>query len=81
MLLIVISSIVHHFKERQAIRDTWASKSFNRNLRYVVRTVFLLGRAIYDSAGQERMASESKIHDDIIQEDFVDSYFNLLVCI
>lgn len=59
---------------RQLIRGTWASikhyKGFN------ITTVFLLGKS-QDPLEQPRIVEESRVHGDIIQEDFIDTYKNL----
>ena len=64
-----------NFQERAAIRDSWASDS-NAN----TKVIFLLGHIGNDtSALQINVTKESEEFDDIIQEDFIDSYANLTV--
>ena len=80
LLLIVVCSAVKHFEQRQAIRQTWASDSFNRTLLpYAVRIVFLLGKSVNDPLLQRKIENESFKEGDIIQEDFIDTYYNLYV--
>ncbi|RNA03629.1 beta-1-3-galactosyltransferase 1-like [Brachionus plicatilis] len=60
------------FFERQQIRETWANKSLFKN----IRTVFLVGLSNNVSINQ-LLAEESQTYEDIVQEDFIDSYENL----
>lgn len=43
---------------------------------FLIRTVFLIGRTEYIGA-QARIENESRLYDDLIQEDFTDTYNNL----
>ena len=73
-LLIFVHSAPSHAKERQHIRDTWASV-----MRYAGRntnTVFMLARPSSPTM-QQHLVAESKAYGDIIQGDFIDHYRNL----
>ena len=75
ILLVVVLSAMKNFRERQAIRESWASDS-NAN----TKVVFLLGHIGNDTSPlQVNVSKESDEFDDIIQEDFIDTYANLTV--
>ncbi|KAH9367871.1 hypothetical protein HPB48_021480 [Haemaphysalis longicornis] len=71
-LAIVVLSAVGHFVERRAIRSTWAGDA----VRPTARVFFLLGTTANGSL-QRRVEEESIAHRDIIQGEFLDSYYNL----
>ncbi|XP_071548956.1 beta-1,3-galactosyltransferase 5-like isoform X2 [Panulirus ornatus] len=73
-ILAVVPSAVHHFVERQRIRDTWANPDFYPYTR--TRTLFVLG-ATTNTTLQRNVQDEMDAHHDIIQNDFIDSYRNL----
>lgn len=60
------------FYVREKIRSTWANKEQFPNFK----VIFSLGLSL-DRDINEKVINESRIHKDIIQEDFIDSYFNL----
>ena len=63
--MVLVSSAVGHFEQREAIRWTWASDD---NLDdFNVRVIFLLGQG---TEQQSLVADESRISRDIVQEDF-----------
>lgn len=77
-LLLVVKSLIPHFDRRQAIRKTWgrAGVYANRN----VAIVFLLGNTIPGDDLpdlQEMLYHEAKIHRDLLQWDYRDTFFNL----
>lgn len=73
LLLAFIPISADKFKERQQIRKTWS----NRTLFPSMRAVFLFG---YENPEKSNnLANENKIYQDIIQEDFIDSYKNLTI--
>lgn len=73
-LLILFYSItsVSHFKQRQQIRQLWS----NRTMYPQVRFVFMTGLSLNQTINQ-LIKSESQFYGDIVQQDFLDSYFNL----
>lgn len=79
-LLLAIKSLAPHFDRRQAIRQSWGRAGVIANQTVV--TIFLLGNA---TAGDhhpdlsEMLHYESVRHNDIIQWDYRDSFFNLTV--
>ena len=64
-LLVLVSSSVDHFNQREAIRWTWASEDSLE--QFNVRVIFLLGQG---NEQQSLVADESRISRDIVQEDF-----------
>ena len=74
-LLVVVCSAVENAKERDTIRDSWASPSLTPDS---VKVVFLVGKSNNFSVESDIMAEADKF-GDIIQEDFLDSYANLTV--
>ncbi|KAL3885846.1 hypothetical protein ACJMK2_025878 [Sinanodonta woodiana] len=73
-LIIFIFTTHQHQQERNAIRQTWLNcTNINKaNIRYS----FLLGE-VSDENIRKLVEDENKIHNDIIKEDFVDTYQNL----
>lgn len=74
LLLVMIRSIFSHYDRRMAMRETWAMQENFKNL--TVKFVFLFAQPS-DTQIQRALTRESQIFDDIIQEDFEESYSNL----
>lgn len=62
------------FKERKIIRETWG----NKNLFKLTRVVFLIGFS-KNEAINKILIEENQRFNDIVQEDFIDSYKNLTI--
>jgi hypothetical protein len=81
-LLIVVPSIPSHSNVRNAIRKTYGSysnKSFvidHINIEVTVKLMFLLGKD-GDVNTERSVQNESKVYNDIVESDFVESYKNL----
>lgn len=81
-LVIMILSVHTHIDTRTAIRNTWGRASnpgvWPRHgpLKQKVSLVFLFG-STKNHLANKIVAEESKMYGDIVQADFVDSYFNL----
>ncbi|XP_053242727.1 beta-1,3-galactosyltransferase 5 isoform X2 [Podarcis raffonei] len=73
-LVILVTSSHKQSKARMAIRETWGRERKIDNKRIV--TYFLLGSTLTD-VDQRAIDDENKKHRDIIQKDFLDSYYNL----
>ena len=72
-LVYVVKSAMQNFDKRLAIRKTWG---FEKRFSDVpVRTVFLLGIS-NDKNLEERIKREYENYGDIVQGDFIDSYYN-----
>ncbi|XP_062256980.1 N-acetyllactosaminide beta-1,3-N-acetylglucosaminyltransferase 2 [Platichthys flesus] len=79
-LLLAIKSQVSHFDRRQAIRQSWGRAGVVSN--QTVAVVFLLGNATawdHHPDLSSSLRDESLRHQDIIQWDYRDSFFNLTV--
>lgn len=77
-LLIVVKSIITQHDRREAIRRTWGQEKDVEGKR--IRTLFLLGTASKEEERanhQKLLDYENHIYGDILQWDFLDSFFNL----
>uniref|UniRef100_A0A131XUF2 Hexosyltransferase n=1 Tax=Ixodes ricinus TaxID=34613 RepID=A0A131XUF2_IXORI len=73
-LLLVVKSALSHRDRREAIRHSWG---FEKRFSDVpIRCVFVLGVNADDPATQDAVDSEYALHGDLVQADFVDSYYN-----
>lgn len=73
-VVVVVCTGISNFDERQAIRDTWANYLSEPSVNG--KLVFLVG--VGDNKHiQNKLRRESTIYNDIVQENFVDSYRNL----
>jgi len=71
-LVCYVHTAVDHFKRRARIRETWGRQENYNNTK--IRVVFFTGRT--DKAGwlQGALEYEAEMYDDIVQEDFLDTY-------
>ena len=71
-LLILVTSSLRHSDRRLAIRETWGRQQSN------VKMIFLLGNtAAPDEVLEDEIKTENENYNDILREDFIDSYQNL----
>lgn len=75
-LLVVVCVSPANTLQRQTIRETWGS--IVREENSFVKLVFLLGNP-HNASLQTEILIESAQHQDIVQEDFIDSYRNLSI--
>ncbi|XP_035674170.1 beta-1,3-galactosyltransferase 1-like [Branchiostoma floridae] len=75
LLMIVTSSPTNH-AQRHVIRHTWGNTHVRNSPDITIVTMFAVGKT-NDVITQRALEYENKIQQDIIQEDFVDSYRNL----
>lgn len=73
-LVIIVKSAMANFERRQTIRNTYGDE--NRFPNLVIRTVFLLGVQGFTSDLQLSVDRENQNFRDIVQADFIDTYFN-----
>ncbi|KAG5884967.1 hypothetical protein JTB14_000360 [Gonioctena quinquepunctata] len=73
-LLIMVCSAPANSESRNAIRETWGSQE--NLLGHSVYLNFFIG-GTSDSSLQRDLLEESSQYGDIIQENFIDSYYNL----
>ncbi|KAM5165451.1 UDP-GlcNAc:betaGal beta-1,3-N-acetylglucosaminyltransferase 7 [Mantella aurantiaca] len=77
-LLIVVKSIITQHDRRDVIRKTWGKEKAVNGKK--IRTLFLLGTAMKEEERanyQKLLEFENQIYGDILQWDFLDSFFNL----
>ena len=70
-LLIYVHSSPQNLNRRMAIRETWAKNS----LFLEIKTIFVMG--VKNNQSNEEIKLEHGIYNDIVQENFEDSYRNL----
>ncbi|KAG2458864.1 UDP-GlcNAc:betaGal beta-1,3-N-acetylglucosaminyltransferase 7, like [Polypterus senegalus] len=77
-LLMVIKSVIEHHDRREAVRQTWGKE---RNIGdKKIKTLFLLGTPSLDNDAknlQKLIEFEDRLYGDILQWDFLDTFFNL----
>ncbi|XP_060596797.1 beta-1,3-galactosyltransferase 1-like [Ruditapes philippinarum] len=74
-VLVVVNTATDHFERRLAIRETWTNDKYYNHLG-IVRVVFLIGKPKNEII-QNIINKEANQFKDILQGDFVDTYFNL----
>ncbi|KAB7495989.1 Beta-1,3-galactosyltransferase brn [Armadillidium nasatum] len=73
-LMYIVKSAMHNFENREMIRNTWGYE--NKYIDVSIRTVFLLGYDFDSPDLQIKVEKEANTHKDIIQAEFIDSYYN-----
>ncbi|XP_069801487.1 beta-1,3-galactosyltransferase 5 [Dendropsophus ebraccatus] len=77
-LVFLVTTTYGQKEARSAIRHTWGKERLIQGKRVV--TFFLLGTRETESAREKvNLAQENIIHRDIIQRNFVDTYYNLTI--
>ncbi|CAF2266709.1 unnamed protein product [Rotaria magnacalcarata] len=71
-IIVCVHSTPAYYQRRLLIRETWAA----RNVFPEIRLVFMLGQTI-DNKIMQAVKFENDLYQDIVQEDFLDSYRNL----
>lgn len=77
-MLMVIKSVATQHDRREAIRRTWGKEQVLHGKR--IKTLFLLGKPSNEEERrnhQKLVEFEDQIYGDILQWDFLDSFFNL----
>lgn len=77
-ILMVIKSVATQHDRREAIRRTWGKEQVLNGKR--IKTLFLLGKPSNEEERlnhQKLVEYEDQIYGDILQWDFLDSFFNL----
>ncbi|MBZ3885109.1 Lactosylceramide 1,3-N-acetyl-beta-D-glucosaminyltransferase [Sciurus carolinensis] len=80
LLLLFIKTAPENYHRRSAIRRTWGSEEYVRSqLNANIKTLFALGtpNPLKGEELQKKLVWEDQIYNDIIQQDFVDSFYNL----
>ncbi|XP_068129590.1 beta-1,3-galactosyltransferase 1-like [Hyperolius riggenbachi] len=74
-LIMLVMGKVHDLEARHTIRATWGNES---NYDVDVMTIFLLGFSSFvPDRTQMLLEEESEAFGDIVQQDFMDTYYNL----
>ncbi|XP_067850737.1 UDP-GlcNAc:betaGal beta-1,3-N-acetylglucosaminyltransferase 7 [Heptranchias perlo] len=77
-LLVIVKSIITQYDRREAIRKTWGKEMVMDGKQ--VKTLFLLGTSSNEnerSHHQKLLEYENVIYRDVLQWDFMDTFFNL----
>ncbi|XP_020795197.1 LOW QUALITY PROTEIN: lactosylceramide 1,3-N-acetyl-beta-D-glucosaminyltransferase B [Boleophthalmus pectinirostris] len=86
LLLLFVKTSPENIQRRQAIRSTWGNQTYiQQSLGVTVKVLFVLGaREASDNSldidpfgPQELLEFEDKMHNDLIQQGFIDSFHNL----
>ncbi|XP_050950395.1 beta-1,3-galactosyltransferase 1-like [Labeo rohita] len=75
-LILMVPVAPHQLDARNAIRSTWGNESSVQGK--AVLTLFMVGLTRGPEA-QQQLEEESQQHRDLVQSNFVDSYFNLTI--
>jgi len=77
-LLIVVCSAIPNFDARMAIRSSWGKQE---DLVPGIQIIFLVGTVenTWNSTDLPELEKEAEMYNDILQEDFIDSYANLTI--
>ncbi|XP_002415149.3 beta-1,3-galactosyltransferase brn-like [Ixodes scapularis] len=73
-LLIVVKSAIAHQAHRNAIRQTWGQEGLFEDVS--IRRVFMVGVKADDETAQSALNAEHALHGDLVQADFIDTYYN-----
>ncbi|KAM6160260.1 lactosylceramide 1,3-N-acetyl-beta-D-glucosaminyltransferase [Erethizon dorsatum] len=80
LLLLFVKTAPENYDRRSAIRKTWGNEKYVRSqLNANIKTLFALGAPNLLKGGelQRKLVWEDQMYGDIIQQDFVDSFYNL----
>lgn len=81
LLLIFVKSSPENYQRRDAIRQTWGNEEYIHHYQNAnIKVLFVLGQSRNFSLGSEmqmRLEWEDKRHGDLIQQDFLDTFYNL----
>lgn len=70
----IVKTAIEHFERRAVIRKTWGYEK--RFFDVPLKTIFLVGMHPDDEELQAKLKIEAAKYKDIVQADFVDSYYN-----
>ncbi|XP_056117089.1 UDP-GlcNAc:betaGal beta-1,3-N-acetylglucosaminyltransferase 7, like [Rhinichthys klamathensis goyatoka] len=77
-VLVVVKSVIEEHDRREAVRQTWGKEQEIQGLK--IKTLFLLGTPATGKDGRNLQALvqyEDRTYGDILQWDFMDTFFNL----
>ncbi|XP_064626777.1 beta-1,3-galactosyltransferase 5-like [Lineus longissimus] len=73
LLILVGSPVTNHYR-RHLVRSTWGNITSHKG--YSIKVIFYMGKALNYNK-QRELLSESKTHNDIVQSEIDDGYYNL----
>ncbi|XP_042313019.1 lactosylceramide 1,3-N-acetyl-beta-D-glucosaminyltransferase [Sceloporus undulatus] len=81
LLLLFVKTAPENYHRRDAIRQTWGNEQYvHYYLKTSIKTLFVLGQpsnlTLRDQI-QRRLQTEDKMYGDLIQQDFLDTFYNL----
>lgn len=74
-LVLIVKSASMNFVRRQVIRQTWGNETIQYTRNTQLRTRFMLGKSENPHI-ESKIKDESSHYSDIIQSDFIDTYYN-----
>ncbi|KAL2804753.1 lactosylceramide 1,3-N-acetyl-beta-D-glucosaminyltransferase [Daubentonia madagascariensis] len=80
LLLLFVKTAPENYDRRSAIRKTWGNEKYVQSqLNANIKTLFALGtpNLLKGEELQRKLVWEDQMYHDIIQQDFVDSFYNL----
>lgn len=81
LLLLFVKTAPENYARRSAIRKTWGNEEYVRSqLNANIKTLFALGTpssSLRKEELQRKLVWEDQMYNDIIQQDFADSFYNL----
>lgn len=83
LLLLFVKSSPENTRRRDDIRSTWGNETYIQSaLGATVKVLFALGAPERSERGwpglqQQQLIQENRLHGDLIQQDFLDSFHNL----
>ncbi|XP_066564915.1 lactosylceramide 1,3-N-acetyl-beta-D-glucosaminyltransferase A [Amia ocellicauda] len=81
LLLLFVKTSPENMERRQSIRSTWGNETYiHTELGASVRVIFVLGmhrNPLVRGVFQEQLWREDQRHGDLVQQDFMDSFYNL----
>ncbi|XP_045395725.1 lactosylceramide 1,3-N-acetyl-beta-D-glucosaminyltransferase [Lemur catta] len=80
LLLLFVKTAPENYNRRSTIRKTWGNEKYVRSqLNANIKTLFALGTPdpLKGEELQRKLVWEDQMYHDIIQQDFVDSFYNL----
>ncbi|KYM82447.1 Beta-1,3-galactosyltransferase brn [Atta colombica] len=73
-LVYIVKSAIENFDRRTAIRNSWGIEK--RFFDVPTKTIFMVGTHPDDQEVEAKLKLEAGIYKDIVQADFIDSYYN-----
>ncbi|KAM8770196.1 lactosylceramide 1,3-N-acetyl-beta-D-glucosaminyltransferase [Rhynchonycteris naso] len=81
LLLLFVKTAPENYNRRSTIRKTWGSEKYAQSrLNANIKTLFAIGAPSSPQMREElqrKLVQEDEMYNDIIQQDFTDSFYNL----